>query len=172
MNQQRRFVWLIGALGGLLMAGCVFSYSQLASAKDQARRADGQHTSVISAIGQIEKLNGRPELASADTQRSARLTALIESTANESGIPSDQIRHIQTPAPRRLDGGPYLRQSKHVQIERATLPELLALLHDLEAGGSTLQLDELRLFAPHSERIGSRWRAEFTVSYLVYAPGS
>lgn len=170
MNPQRRNLWMLSCLGGLLIAAAVFSYAQLAKARGHAGRAQSQVTTVVSTLHEIETLGGKPELASVDAERSAQLSRHIETVAAQAGIAPSQIERVQAQPSRRIDGGPYLRQPTQVLLRQVTLPQLLALLHDLDTEGQTLQLDDLRLIAPHDQLVGDHWRAEFTISYLVYDP--
>lgn len=170
MNAQNRTLWLVACLSGLLVAWAVFSFSQLTRARSQADRAQAERLAVAQTLGEIEALGGKPEIASIDAERSAQLSRHIETVAAQSGIEPNQIKQIQTQPARRIDGGPYLRQPTHVLIEQATLAALVELLHDLDASGQSLQLDDLRLIAPREPLVGDRWQAEFTVSYLIYDP--
>lgn len=170
MNTQRRTVWTVACMGGLLIGGVVFSFSRLANARSQADRAKAELITVQHTLEEIETLNGKPELASVDAERSAQLSRHIETVAAQAGIDPSQIKQIQTQPPRRIDSGPYLRQPTHVLIEQVTLAALVELLHDLDATGKSLQLDDLRLIAPREPLVGDRWQAEFTVSYLIYEP--
>lgn len=170
MNPQHRTRVLLSCVGGLLLAGAVISYTQLAKATSHADRARAQRDTVEQALREIDTMRGKPELASIDSERSAQLSRHIETIAGQAGIAHIQIERVQHQPPRRINGGPYLRQPTQVLLRQVTLPQLLALLHDLDQTGQTLQLDDLRLIAPHDQLVGDQWRAEFTVSYLVYEP--
>lgn len=170
MKTKRRTLWGMACLGGLLIAAVLYSLIQLDRVRDEAGRAQVQHDTVAQAIDEINTLGGKPEIAAADTERSAQLSRHIEATAAQVGIDSDLIERVQSQPPRRIDGGPYLRQPTQVLLRQVTLLQLLALLNDLDATGQTLQVDDLRLIAPHNQLVGDHWRAEFTVSYLVYDP--
>ncbi len=164
------FLGITALVAGLLLAAASVSMQQLARASAQAQRAGQQHESVLTSLDAIRSLQGRPELASVDEDRSTLLARRIETTAADAGIAAQQIERIQTQPPRRIDSGPYLRQPTQVLLRQTTLPQLVTLLHDLDPEGQTLQLDEVRLIAPHDQLVGDRWRAEFTLSYLVYDP--
>ena len=170
MKTQQSKRWLLGAITGVLVLGVVFSYTQWAGAKHQADRARSERDAVAGLLVQLDALGGRPELAADQSEHSEQLTRHIETVASQVGIAANQIDRVQSQPARRIDDGPYLRQPTQVQLHQVTLRELLALLHDLDTDGRTLQLDDLRLIAPHNQLVGPRWRAEFTVSHLIYQP--
>lgn len=170
MTASRRTTWLWAGVFGLLAGACVVSAVQMAAARDTARRALAEHAAVAQTLQEIQNLDHRPQLASVDTEQSARLTQHIETVAQQAGIEPSHIERVQAQPPRRIEGGPYLRQPTQVLLRQVTLQQLVALLHDLDKTGQSLQVDDFRLIAPHDQVVGDRWRAEFTVSYLRYEP--
>jgi hypothetical protein len=161
-----------------------WSYSFAADGKRAAVIADGDLAACQTMAPQIRSLRNTPLMAQAQALQQPDLNQRIERAATAAGFGPGSIDRISPDEPRRLPDSVYKEVPVQVPVRGVTLRQLALFLHRLtqdpaasgeantgkQGGSGTLRVHAIRLVAPRGEETGDRWRAEITLTYLIYAP--
>lgn len=162
---------LLAALLLLPALAALWSFRWLSESAEDARRAASASMSTSALLSRIREISESPRRAELSEVEVSDLTQAIERAAASAGIGPRAVLRIEPEAPRRTSDAALLEKPTRIDLDRVELGAFLGLLHRLCVEGSGLRVSELSLRAPYSEKVGSRWSAEITLSYLVYDGG-
>lgn len=153
----------LGALGA-------WSLGQLRANRQAAAAAAADLAVCQDAATNINNLRRKPSLAGSEEMQLTELARLIEQAARTAQMSMDSLVRIWPEQARRVADTVYKEKPTHVLLRGVTLRQLIAFLHTLTDGDSGLRVKHIRLVTPRGDDAGSRWTAEATVTYLIYAP--
>jgi hypothetical protein len=102
------------------------------------------------------------------------LARLVESSAQEVGLPSDRIVHVAPAEPRRIGDSPYLEQSTAVELRAVTLRQLIEFSLCVSRKEPQISVPSLALRTPPGEANASQGHelcnVQLTLTAHVFAP--
>ena len=163
---------LVAVCFGLLLVFVTWSFLNYRAGKTAAQSAAENLQSCRHLAAQIRSLRERPVQAAMSLQPHSEMASQIEQTAQASQIPQSLIMRIDPQPSQRIEDSPYKQQSTQVELREVNLKQLIAFLLRLHTAPAKLQAEALRLSPPRLEGTGSQetWRAEVTLTHLVFAP--
>jgi len=167
---SRRMTVLLLILAGLLGVTAAWSYGHMAAARRQAAAAASDTAACSQVAAAIGRLAARPKMASEHERLAAETTSIIERSARAAGIPPERLARISPEASQRVGETAYKAKPTQVFLKDVTLQQLVVFVHTLMGANEGLNVKSIRLSAPRVEDTNNRWRAEVTVTYLIYAP--
>jgi hypothetical protein len=124
----------------------------------------------------ISELRSAPAKVEESARTSAALAKLIESAAQQAGLPTDRIVHVAPTEPRRIGDSPYLEQTTAVELRAITLRQLIELSLNIGRAAPQVQIPSVAIRTPASEpNSGSGpelWNVQMTLTARVFAPKS
>ncbi len=154
------------------LAVLTWSWSTMRGEQDRASRATGHARQAQQLSRQIVTLRDRPKPIMTATIDSPDLVRQVSAAAAKAGVDAKELDRIEPDPPQRVTGTVYQRIPIHVILRRADLPKLMHLLHTLQTDGNRLQTEQIRLIAPRDEADPAIWKAELTLSYMIYSPAT
>lgn len=165
-------VVLLLAAGGLFVAD-VWAGWQWASGQ-QALAVVRQEIADSVALGQmIDSLRQAPVKVEESARTGDSLAKLVESAAQEAGLPSDRIVHVAPAEPRRIGDSPYLEQTTAVELRAVTLRQLAQFSIALGKKEPRITIPNVALRMPPGEtnpNIQELWNVQLTLTAHVFAP--
>jgi len=168
MNRRKAILLLV--LIALLAAAALWSHGRMASARAAADRAADDAALCRNLADQIDACRRRPSMAVETETLEGETTGLIERAAKQALIDPTSLIRITPEPPRRLADTVYKEKPTQVTLENVTLLQVGVLMHTLACGQQKLTTSALRLAAPRAEDTGPHWKAELTLTYLIYDP--
>ncbi len=167
VNTSRLLTLTAVALG----IGAVWSYLHLQDARGNALRAQEDVEDSRRLVHAIETMRTRPALIGEHQREQAELTRRIEETAKVAGIAPGSLALIEPGPAQRLGDSAYLEKPTQVLITQVTLRQLARFLADLTTADASLHVKSLLLNPAESREAGEEnWKADVTLTYLIYAP--
>jgi hypothetical protein len=139
----------------------------LALARDQAANCEDLGT-------RIESLRQAPAKVEETARTGEALARLVESSAQQVGLPSDHIVHVAPAEPRRIGESPYLEQSTAVELRSVTLRQLIEFSLSVARKEPRIRIPTLALRTPPGEAKANNghelWNVQLTLTAHVFAP--
>ncbi len=170
MRNQRRW-WL--PLGfGLLVTLLLASLFQALRAQSAVKDAAENLTACRQSAERIRSLRTQPAQASLLARSSGEWARPIELAAKAAQLDPGQLLRIEPQPPRRLGQTVYQEQATHVELENASLKQVVVFLHAITAPKHGLGVKSLRLRAPQRAAAASPevWVVELTLNSFVFDP--
>jgi hypothetical protein len=122
---------------------------------------------LVDRIRELERRSRRAE----DRERVPdRTTGRIEAAATNAGIPRGRLVRIAPEPARRVGETVYKEKPTRVVLRKATLKQIVTMVHRLTRGEGGLRAKSLRLTAPSRNATQNLWDAEVVLVYLIYEP--
>jgi hypothetical protein len=141
----------------------------------EALQLDGEQLANCNALAKrISELRSAPARVEETARTSAALARLIESAAQQAGLPTDRIVHVSPGEPRRIGDSPYLEQSTAVELRAITLQQLIELTVNIGRAAPQLQIPSVAIRTPpgdpNSSNAPELWNVQLTLTAHVFAP--
>ena len=171
MTRTSRRPWVL-ALGVLTLSLGVllFAWIRVRAARDGALYASGSLVRASEQALAIEELLRSPRKAVGEELGLTEFARAVEEAAEGAGVSPQQVVRIEPEPPSRAGESEYLRKSTRVELRRVTLTSLLRFTRGMHEAREGIFLRDIRLQAPHSERLKDSWNTELTLSYLIFSP--
>jgi len=171
MTTPKKLAFQLSIIALGLTALLLWSDSVLRNSR-HAAMAELQNLKICREIApQIESWRQKPFTAQSQAIEQPQLHQQIEKAATAAGFLPGSIDRISPEEPRRFGESAYKEVPVQVPVKGVTLRQLALFLHHLSTtDDSNLTVKSMRLTAPRGEETGDRWRAEITLTYLIYSP--
>lgn len=165
-------------LASMAAAGCWWNAYSANTAAEEATRLLAECQRLAT---RIEASRGGATLAQETQEPQDDLAQQIEAWARRAGISAASITQIVPIPPRRLGQSSYLESGATVDLRGVTLSQLAQFEQQMSAAATRVVLEAAHLTAPrgNAEAGGNApanrletWRAEISLTYLVYSPKS
>jgi hypothetical protein len=162
---------LAGCLGLSLLLIALWSFGTLADAKAGAVAANEDLAECRALVDSIEKLTDQPRLVALESSSQNSVSAQVESTVQSVGLSPDVLRFVDQQQPERIGETEYVTQATRIEIEQATLRQILQLARELEAGNAGYRVRDLLLTVNESTQPGRElWDVEAVLTQTVFSP--
>jgi len=165
--------WTLPVLWGGLVTIALASGWHYRQAVQSAASAAANYQQCQALAARIHSLRDRPTQATLVARTSGEWAGPIEAAAREAGLAPAQILRIEPQAPRRLADTDYEEQTAVVELEAATIPQVIRFLHAVTSPAQQLGARSLRLATPQraaTAESAELWTAEVTLNSFVFAP--
>jgi hypothetical protein len=134
-----------------------------------------QETSDSAALGQrINSLREAPIKVEETARTGDALARLVESAAQQAGLPNDRIVHVAPAEPRRIGDSPYLEQTTAVELRAVSLRQLTEFSISLGNKEPRITIPTVALRVPpgeaNSNTANELWNVQLTLTAHVFAP--
>jgi hypothetical protein len=136
----------------------------------QAAKAEDAAFRVRELAAEIQQLRNNPATAGTGQLHSSEISRRVEEAAGAIGLESEHILRISPESPRRIGDSDYLERPTQVSLRRATLQQLVRLIHALVSADPSLRVGGMRLSAPRDENDPLVWDAELMFMQIIYSP--
>ena len=124
----------------------------------------------------IQDARHQPTRAVLASRRDKQMAQRIMGSASQANLPADFVVRIDPGHERRVADTDYVALPTTVQIEGATLAQLVTFFCQLSLDDPDLQVSSLDLHAPRDQgteqNIQEPWNANLTLTYWRFAPKS
>jgi hypothetical protein len=175
MNEapKKSVVVLLVAAGVLFVAdgwaGWQWANCQHALAIMRLETADS-----LALYQKIDSLRQAPVKVEVSARTGDALAKLVESAAQEAGLPTDRIVHVAPAEPRRLGDSPYLEQITAVELRAVTLRQLAEFSLSVGKKDPQIAIPNLALRMPPGDANPNSgrelWNVQLTLTAHVFAP--
>ncbi len=162
----RRTVLLL-ILAGLLGISALWAYQEMEDRRQAAQRATIDLAECLKAASRIKDLRRRPALAQQNQRASADTIGLIEKSAKAVGL---KLLRTDPEQPQRLGDTVYLEKPTRVKLKKASLVQLVEMMHMILTDKNRLHAKALHISAPSAQDTGAMWNVELVLTYLIYEP--
>jgi hypothetical protein len=171
-QSRPRLILLIFYIGLAFLV--VICYQQFLASENSARLAALNVQECRKLVERIAATRQQPVRAGIQRRTPEELSERIDRLAKQANFASNSIQSIDPVTPIRVGETAYKEQTTQIELRDVTLPKLAHFLRLLTEEDLELRLSSIRLSAPQTgASTGSEnWRAELTLTYLIFSPKS
>lgn len=167
---KQKPIVLLGLAVLMLAFVTLWSYGQLHKTHAMATTAADDLAACRQLASKIVSLDNRPIMAHSQQIHLNELTRHIEQSTKNAKIAPGSLVRIWPDPPVRVGDTPYQKKSTQVLFRQITLRQIITFLHHVATQDGGPRATHIRLLAPRSNAVGSRWTVETALTYLIYAP--
>lgn len=172
MTPTLRLATLLGVLCLILAGLAAWSFADMAEKKHVTHDAAADLAEVKKLAERIIEVRDQPAIAGSYELELDELTRQIEEAADKAELPGGSLVRIWPEAARRVGDSPYKEKPTQILLRQVTLRQITIFLHELSNSESGLNVQSLRVVAPHRDVEDDTWTAEATITYLIYSPNT
>lgn len=148
---------------------CILAWRRLAAKRDTAvARADDLAVS-RQYLADLTTLRDSPRHVATAPPNRAQLHQKIRAAADAAGA-GERLMSVEPAQPVQLENSDYAELPVTLQFDPMPLRDLAAFLGDLSSNDPGSRASQIRLSTPQSSAPADTWRADVTLSYLIYSP--
>lgn len=162
---------LIGAIGMSLVMIAAWSWLTMSDARAGAIAANDDLAECKALVESIRKINDRPPVIALEASSQAGISAEVEETVQAVGLPANSLRIVDPQEPERIGETQYENRSTRIEIEEATLRQILQFSEQMEAKNAGYRMRDLVLTVnENSSRSRELWDVEAVLTQTVFSP--
>lgn len=172
LSRQRRSSRVLTLLTGLSLAvSAGYGFSAMRAAARQVNEAEADLAGCRRMIAEIERMREQPRIASLEVEPPSRIAEQVSAAVDAGGLPPESLIRVEPQAPVRVGRSQYQVRATTVELEDATLEQIVRLAHHLSDAQEGLTVRDLVLSEPRtSDPSQERWRAEVTLTQMIFSP--
>ncbi len=148
-----------------------FSWHRMSAAQAEATERRVALDEVRALLDAIRDLDQRPTVVALAASSQTRVGEQVESAVDSVGLPPEALRTIDPRPPERVGDTQYLNQLTRIEINGASLRQILQLVRKLEAGNAGFRVRDLVIRAPENPGgSGELWNVEAVLTQTVFSP--
>lgn len=167
--RSRRLLIMVSAAALVVAAG--YSWAAQRSARTEVDAAYESLAECRALVDAIRELNQRPRVVALQASSQTSLSAQVEAAVEAVGLDTAQLKLIEHLPQQRISETQYVNQATRIEVEQATLRQILLLVEKLEAEGAGFRLRDLVLTPRQSSRPARElWDVDAVLTQTVFSP--
>ncbi len=163
------------AVGGLIVAlvlYAIWSVVRTAAVADRLRQDVGDLVTLKKQLNDIQRFSQTPAVAALEVESPDQIVNRIDAAVRRAGLNENALAN-QTPSqPQRIDGSDFTLRRVDIQLNAATVPQIVAFCEALKDESTGSVVRDLQLYEPR--RVGGRetWKSQLTLTQVIFSPKS
>lgn len=172
-----RGILLYGALVVASALLAMVAVGELTAANAEYAGAQGDLAECARMVGDIERLNRQPRVASLDVESPQQTIERVAEAQRLAALPADSLLSVSPAAPIRREATDFQQRNTELVLQNVELEKLANFVSVLEDNDDGLFLRDVALTpsistAADASKSSEQWSARLTLTQLIYSPKS